>query len=69
MGSVNLNDGTGWWKRCMNCGEWTNYDDLVYEPESEAFPYGRDLCPVCGPNLPNQSESGMMIVLNTEAKS
>lgn len=52
MGSVNLGDGTGRWKKCMGCGVWTNYDHLRYEPPSDEHPYGRDLCPICGKDHP-----------------
>ncbi len=46
MASVQDENGV-WWKRCMSCGEWVSYGDLMYEVPSEEFKFGRDVCASC----------------------
>jgi hypothetical protein len=35
------------WEHCNACGKFVRIEALLYEPKSEAYPYGRDLCPEC----------------------
>jgi hypothetical protein len=46
MSGVIDKDGTQW-ERCNGCTRYVNIDDLLYDPPSEEFKYGRDLCRVC----------------------
>ena len=47
------------WEHCHGCtgadtkdynerGKWVKIEELMYEPPSEVYKYGRDLCPDCG---------------------
>lgn len=35
------------WEHCNACGDFVKLQDLQYEPKSESYPYGRDLCIRC----------------------
>lgn len=37
------------WERCNKCGGWEKFEFLGYEPPTEEFKYGRDLCRKCTP--------------------
>lgn len=46
MSGVTGEDGVQW-TRCTVCTKWAKLTDLGYEPPSEAFKHGRDICLAC----------------------
>ena len=35
------------WEHCMVCSKWVKIQNLGYEPPTETYPCGRDICLAC----------------------
>lgn len=44
------------WEHCAVCGEFVRIEDLLYEPPSVRFKYGRDIGPCCWDLSPEQQD-------------
>lgn len=65
------------WEHCGGCkgegtpnfserGKWVRIEDLMYEPPSEEYKYGRDLCSDCASKSPT-SEKGQTVTITIPA--
>lgn len=42
-----IDDNGQQWEHCNGCGTFTKLQNLGYQPQTQAYPYGRDLCIKC----------------------
>lgn len=63
MAGVIDSDGQQW-ERCNGCTEFVEIERLKYEPPSDEFKYGRDLCPDCAENSPTAVQPGQLIAVH-----